>query len=73
MVMLASVGKAIVRIRNKGTVDFDVFDLRERVLLYEFVDRRDPCLRHWVIGLNSSSTCLRLALSTVLTKRTLPL
>ena len=39
MVMLNSMEKAIVRIRNQSTVDSDVFDQRERALLSKFEER----------------------------------
>ena len=37
--MLSSLEKAIVGIRDQGTVDFDVFDQRERAFLHEFEER----------------------------------
>ena len=34
--MLNSLDKALVRLRHQGTVDFDVFEQRERAVLYKF-------------------------------------
>ena len=41
MVMRNSLGKAIVRTSNQGSVNFDVFDQRERALLHKLEERFD--------------------------------
>ena len=41
MVMRNSLGKAIVRTSNRGSVDFDVFGQRERTLLHKLEERFD--------------------------------
>ena len=47
--MLNSLNTGIVGIRNQGTVDFDVFDQRERVLLHNF----EEFFQEWFVRMTS--------------------